>query len=312
MATPTARPTEMRINVPEPFDGDRQKTKQFLNKVVVYLSLNGEVYNTDERKIGYTLALMDKGLAERWANTWRDTHIVTGTLNFGTWAAFYTEVEDFFKEEGGPMKAAIKLANIKMSGTADAYVDQFKDLVQRAGLTNDIAIIRDFEHGLKKTIVDLIYSMDTLPTDPNGWYNAAIRFDNRQRNRRIYESPSQQTFHPTYPAPVHDPNAMVVDKLSMEERRQHMASGLCFKCHKLGHISKDHKNGKLDQGTFQSKGNNYQARVATISEVQEEPVASTSGTNNPFTKVARLQMELGSLSAEERIQVSDTSDDQKI
>jgi hypothetical protein len=51
-------------------------------------------------------------------------------LNFGTWAAFYTEVDDFFKEEGGPMKAAIKLANIKMTGTADAYVDQFKDLVQ--------------------------------------------------------------------------------------------------------------------------------------------------------------------------------------
>jgi hypothetical protein len=39
MATPAPRPTEMRINVPESFDGDRQKTKQFLNKVVVYLSM---------------------------------------------------------------------------------------------------------------------------------------------------------------------------------------------------------------------------------------------------------------------------------
>ena len=139
---PAPRPMELRINVPEAFDGNREKTKQFLNKVVTYLSINADVYTTDERKIGYTLSFMTGGLAERWANTWRDSHINNdGTLNFGTWGNFYTEVVNFFKEEGGPMKAAIKLANIKMTGTADAYTDEFRDLVQRAGLTDDIAIV---------------------------------------------------------------------------------------------------------------------------------------------------------------------------
>lgn len=310
MATP-ARPIERRIAAPEPFNGDRRFTKKFLKEVAVYLGINDEVYTTDTQKIAYALALFKGGTAQRWADSWRDSKVSdTGVLTFGTWGTFYTEVTNAFQEEGGPMKAAIKLANLKMTASAEAYVDDFKDLVQRAGLTNDIAIIRDFEHGLKKSIVDQIYVMETIPINPNGWYNAAIRFDNRQKSRRVYEGSDMR--RPSDPTrPVSDPNAMLVDRMSIEERRRHVTGGLCFQCHKPGHLARDHKNGKIkeNQGGSVFKGNNRQVRTVIVGDTPEEPEASTSGSQVeeqvPNTRIARLRAELSSLSQEEKLQTSE-------
>lgn len=307
----TSRPIERRIAAPEPFSGDRKLTKTFLKAVAVYLGINDEAYTTDTQKIAYALALFKGGTAERWAASWRDSHVSdNGLLTFGTWADFYTEVTTAFREEGGPMKAAVKLANLKMTGSAENFVDEFKDLVQRAGITNNIAIIRDFEHGLKKSIVDQIYVMETMPATPEGYYAAAIRFDNRQKSRRTYENSDMR--RPSDPAhPTTDPNAMLVDRMTVEERRRHVTGGLCFQCHKQGHMARDHKNGKIkdNQGGSVFKGNNRQVRTATVEEVPEEPETSTSGTQVedqvPATRIARLRAELSSLSQEEKLQTSE-------
>lgn len=235
-----------------------------------------------------------------------------GNLTFGTWAAFYKEVTDAFLEEGGQMKAAIKLASLKMSGNmaAETYIDDFKDLVQRSGLKDNIAIIRDFEHGLKKSVADQIYNMDTLPATPEEWYKAAICFDNRQKSRRVYEGSDMR--RPADPT-TSDPNAMIVDRMSIEERRRHVTGGLCFQCHQPGHMARDHKNGKFkgNKGNFQYKGNSQQVRTAAVEETSEEaeiPTASPppiSEEPGPSTRIARLRAELGALSQEERREASE-------
>jgi hypothetical protein len=58
----------------------------------------------------------------------------------------------------------------------EAYIDEFKDLVDLSGYTDPIAIVLKFRRGLNPTTQDKITKsgMDRLgDTDFNGWFKAA-------------------------------------------------------------------------------------------------------------------------------------------
>jgi hypothetical protein len=65
MAQPANRSKE-NLNKPEPFDGNRDGFKQFLQNVEVYMDVNHETYNNDLRKIAFVLSFMATGSAVTW------------------------------------------------------------------------------------------------------------------------------------------------------------------------------------------------------------------------------------------------------
>jgi Domain of unknown function (DUF4939) len=66
MAQPTNRSKELNLNKPEPFDGNRDNFKKFLQNVEVYMNVNHETYNNDLRKIAFILSFMATGSAATW------------------------------------------------------------------------------------------------------------------------------------------------------------------------------------------------------------------------------------------------------
>ena len=50
---------------------------------------------------------------------------------------------------------------------------------------------------------------------------------------------TKRTFTPRYTNTTRDPNAMDVDKMTIEERERHMKENQCFNCHIIGHRAKD-------------------------------------------------------------------------
>jgi hypothetical protein len=58
MAQPINRSKELNLNKPEPFDGNRDSFKKFLQNVEVYMDVNHETYNNDLRKIAFVLSFM--------------------------------------------------------------------------------------------------------------------------------------------------------------------------------------------------------------------------------------------------------------
>jgi hypothetical protein len=50
-----------------------------------------------------------------------------------------------------------------------------------------------------------------------------------------------------FPKKERDPNAMDVDRLTIEERNTLMKEGKCFKCRQFGHLSRDCKPGNQSQ-----------------------------------------------------------------
>jgi hypothetical protein len=60
MAQPVNRSKELSLNKPEPFDGNRENFKKFLQNVEVYMDVNHETYNNDLRKIAFILSQLDQ------------------------------------------------------------------------------------------------------------------------------------------------------------------------------------------------------------------------------------------------------------
>jgi Domain of unknown function (DUF4939) len=66
MAQPVNRSKELNLNKPEPFDGNRDNFKKFLQNVEVYMDVNNETYNNNLRKIAFVLSFMASGSAATW------------------------------------------------------------------------------------------------------------------------------------------------------------------------------------------------------------------------------------------------------
>ena len=57
---------EVKLNPPKVFSGKRTELNKFLQDVLVYLTVNKEVYNNNEKKIAYLLSFMTEGDAASW------------------------------------------------------------------------------------------------------------------------------------------------------------------------------------------------------------------------------------------------------
>ena len=57
---------EIALNKPELFNRDREKFKEFLQSVEVYMDINHEVYQSNLIKIAFVLSFMNSGPAATW------------------------------------------------------------------------------------------------------------------------------------------------------------------------------------------------------------------------------------------------------
>ena len=97
--TTTAKPIELRIGTPKAYDGSFETSRQWLNAVQLYLLVNEDVYNNDDKKIAFVLSYMTKGSALTWATTFRENSVdATGTVTLGTYVNFIAKFNEDFKQ----------------------------------------------------------------------------------------------------------------------------------------------------------------------------------------------------------------------
>ena len=77
---------EIKMSTPTPFMGDRMKFNNFLMKVEMYLKINKEIYNTDMKKIIFTLSYMKEGTAGLWKQSYWSNAIAMN--NMESWNLF--------------------------------------------------------------------------------------------------------------------------------------------------------------------------------------------------------------------------------
>jgi hypothetical protein len=103
MAPSTPDPKEVKIRTPTEFQGDKEKATKFIREVELYLHINGHIYDTDEKKITFTLSFMTDGAAAAWKEAFIASKISPAMgFAFGSWNNFCK----LFNEGFSPIDAA--------------------------------------------------------------------------------------------------------------------------------------------------------------------------------------------------------------
>ena len=274
---------ETRINLPKEFTGDRAHLNSFLQDVDLYLVMNGHIYDSDDKKIVFILSFLTDGTARVWKESFLSAKEKNGGgYNLGTVISFVKALKEAFAPSDIAGNARASLRNLKQTGTADEYVSQFRILAGRSGITDSVPLIEYFMEGLKPSILDKIYALEKIPSTIDGWYTHATRVDNQWHRAQEIKARSKGTtplkvkktnhFTPRY-TNTPDPNAMDIDRLTMEERTEHMKKGLCFDCHQPGHVGKDCPNKKKNTTrplNFKKKGTTTYATIRALTKDLDE------------------------------------------
>jgi hypothetical protein len=153
----------------------------------------------------------------------------------------------------------------------EAYINEFKDLVNLSGYTDPIAIVLKFRRGLNLTTQDRIAELGTdrlQDRDFDGWFKAACRLDlNCLANEAFHYASQRPLTHSTpsptthsaplrtlfsflhshpptaaTPAAMHTPSRALPPGIPMDVDRTRTLKPLaqtCYCCGKTGHIGKE-------------------------------------------------------------------------
>ena len=284
-STAPPKPQELKLGQPSTFDGNPKKARAWINNTQLYLLVNKDVYNHDDKKIAFALSFMKEGAAGLWALTETETAFIRNPLGFGMWADFLEKFKDSFILGNTKEQAIAWLTTTKVNEKLDIldYISKFKNNAALSGITDENVLINFFSRGIPTQFMRRVYSMDIVPTTMEKWYQQTLHFKQVwERTNEIAKGrnnpfiPFQENRNNNHTQKKRDPNAMDVDairieKLTPEERQRCFENNLCFKCHKPGHRSNQCRNpflGKQKQPT---------ATTAKIEEIPDDEEAATIG-----------------------------------
>ena len=181
--TTTAKPIKLQIGIPEAYDGSFETLRQWLNAVQLYLLVNEDIYNNDDKKIAFVLSYITKGSALTWAATFQENSIdATGTITLGTYSNFVAKFKTSSKGTSLELLLPGSPPNKWSSRRTehipplDQYVSEFKNHVTQANIKDPNILIGYFSARIFPFLMGRIMSTDTISTTIQEWYSKAIHF----------------------------------------------------------------------------------------------------------------------------------------
>jgi hypothetical protein len=145
----------LKPGVPPSFDGDHAKGHAFMNSCILYQSLCAMEFQDDQAKIHWVLSYMKSDHTTTFAD--RTIHYETkyDSLRYGLWDTFQKVFIETFCPENESTHALMRLkSNHYFQGKrmVDAYVDEFEDLIDLSGYSDNLAIVLKFRRGLNPVL----------------------------------------------------------------------------------------------------------------------------------------------------------------
>ena len=229
-------PKEPRVSLPEKFNGDRTKLRDFVNQIRLVFRLQPHRYSTEETQVGLIGTLLT-GTALSWFSSLLEKNSpLLANLD-----QFLEEFSRTFGERDRALIATTKLRTLQQrSRPASAYVAEFQQLACDLNW-NDTALITMFRWGLRDDIKTLLLNLPK-PTTLSEAITQAIDCDNRlfeqRQERRLlfgsyradYTTPARQTSSSTSTAEPMQIDTSRVKKLTEEEKERRRREHLCLYC----------------------------------------------------------------------------------
>jgi hypothetical protein len=264
------QPSRVKPGIPSNFDGDRAQGRAFLTSCELYISLTASDFVDEQVHIHWALSYFKGRRAASFAK-----ELWSGKMCFASWSDFTEEFVSAFCPENEATTALMRLESDRYfqgKQNVEAYIDEFKDLVDLSGYTDPIAIVLKFCGGLHSTTQDRIAESGTdRPSDMdfNGWFKAARRLDLNclaneafhlaSRRPPTHSAPSPMTpFAPpctlfsllhshapitaATPAEMHTPLRTLPPGVPMDIDRTRTLQPItqtCYRCGQTGHTSRE-------------------------------------------------------------------------
>src|SRR5271168_605297 len=133
-------------------------------------------------------------------------------------------------------------------------------------MTDNAALTEYFMEGINTGILQKIFAQEKLPATIAEWYERTSKCDSHYQRvqeilgRRRGTSGNMQTtndmkkpFIPKFTPKEQDPNTMDVDRLSRNERTEHVAKSQWFKHHEKENLARNSEEQILNQNFGQYK-----------------------------------------------------------
>ena len=250
---------EVKMAMPREFSGKRTDLNRFIMSCMAHLTVNKDIYQTDEKKIGFMLSLLNNGEAGAWKEQLIqeafNEAVTSGTaeMTFGMFLKFLKRLKESFEPHNNAADALTQLRALqyKLGDNIDIHITKLRMCLARTKLDKSDgsqATIEFFTETLPLQLLQRIYGGETIPETLTRWYKkAALQEQIRRDLRQAFGNTSQKSNMQYVPRkfnfqPRRDPNAMDVDVLTAEERSELMKKGACFRCKAQGHLSRDCPN----------------------------------------------------------------------
>jgi hypothetical protein len=182
---------ELKIGQTPGFDGTPSKLHQFLQECRLYLQVNKDVYDTNDKKVAYVLSLINGGTALLWKEQLLRKMINDqGEYVFPNITALYQGLENDFKSTDDKEDALEKLAITKQGNRNLAdHNAYFMLLISRSGLDpdeNNTVLIKYYQRSLDPDILTAIWNNNPRPQTIGQWM-----LNNCNSQGQSYEDRSQ-------------------------------------------------------------------------------------------------------------------------
>jgi hypothetical protein len=322
--------------IPQIFQGDRKDAERFMQQFGAYRFLNrhNSTFTNKAEQVAYAITFIKGPLVDNWSYDMADQLSIKVEGNPATgdppthaendpalWEWFARAFRDAFTDSTKKQDAYSRLTKMELDvDKVDSSITLFKRLIREAGWGPDAeGTIKLFQDILPVGLHRVIRQRETLPATMEEWYDATRKTVQRWQDLNNNIGPKGGPGHISTranrmrsyqkPSPLKrqkDPNAMDIDairtmgKLTDEEHTKLMKEGRCFRCRKLGHMSRacpDKGKGKIPDRPRSSQGQytkeKPKVRATVINEDKEEEQhseAETSTTAPPsYTKKDVLQ-----------------------
>jgi hypothetical protein len=165
-AVPAAAPApapapiqEMKIAMPNPYDGSSDQTEHFFHQFEVYfLGLPGL---TEHQHVTFAISYMNKGQALSWAEQMVEEVTLPGYVT--SWGAFKINVRTAFSDLDRVTMVQLKIKEVKQGKeSVDDYVVWFEEFEGLMGF-DDAALAEIFKEGLAPQICRGAMAWSTFP-----------------------------------------------------------------------------------------------------------------------------------------------------
>jgi Retrotransposon gag protein/Zinc knuckle len=215
------------------------------------MDVNHETYNNDLRKIAFVLSFMATGSAATWkAQFIKEAYARPAPANpndrLGTYAQFRKDLMGAFSmfDSVGDALDELRSLRKKKNESINEHTARFKMLAAKSKIdTMNPLSIELFKETLPWGLTLELMRLKTPLKTIDDWYEWAATIDHQfykvnrvieqMRGNSRKKKASQQKYY--FPRKERDPNAMDINRLTVDERNKLIKEGRCFKCRNTGH-----------------------------------------------------------------------------